>query len=79
MRIVVLTAFMVVALCACVRTKLTDWDKPGASMAEFYTDSGDCQRQANNSGATVLGVAGIYNMCMEARGYRRLFSSLLSP
>jgi hypothetical protein len=79
MRIVVLTSFMVVALCPCVHTKLTDWDKPGASMAEFYADSGDYQREANNSGATVLGLAGIYNRCMEARGYRRLFSSLLGP
>jgi hypothetical protein len=77
--VVVLIVCVLVALCGCAHTKLTDWDKPGVSMAEFYTDSNDCQRQANDSGATFLGVAGVYNMCMEARGYRRLFSSLLSP
>jgi len=74
-----LTILMLVALGGCAHTRLTDWDKPGISMAEFYSDSNDCQRQANDSGATVLGVAGVYNMCMEDRGYRRLFSGLLSP
>jgi len=75
----VLTALLLIALCGCNHTKLTDWDKPSVSMMEFYTDSNACQREANDSGATVLGRAGVYNMCMEAHGYRRLFSGLLSP
>jgi len=74
-----LTILLLVSLSACVHTKLTDWDKPGVSMMDFYADSNDCQREAKASGTTILGMSRGYNMCMEGRGYTRLFSGLLSP
>jgi hypothetical protein len=71
MRFAVL-AVLLVTLSACSHTKLTDWSKPGVSVADFNADSKDCQREVNNGGANVLGFAA-YNNCMEARGYTRLF------
>ena len=75
MRFAVLAVFILVALSACSHTKLTDWDKPGLNMADFYADSKDCQREATNSGVNVLGfsLSNVYNECMEARGYTELF------
>jgi hypothetical protein len=75
MRIAILALMMLFSLSACVRNKLTDWDKPGLTMAEFYADSTACQRET--SGALLLG-GPTYNRCMEARGYMRLFSGPLN-
>lgn len=73
MRMLFLAAFLLVVLSACMHAKLTDWDKPGASLAGFNADSEDCQRAARNSGAVALARPAAYNRCMEARGYTRLF------
>lgn len=79
MRLAVAALFVAMALCGCSRTKLTDWDKPGLSLAEFNTDTTECQREVNQNGSSALERTVItwwnepYNRCMEARGYRRLF------
>jgi hypothetical protein len=75
MRITLLAVTLLIALSACARTKLTDWDKPGLTMVEFYADSNACRREAT-SGIILLSF--VYNECMEARGYMKL-ASLLNP
>jgi hypothetical protein len=57
---------MLMTLCACAHTKLTDWDKSGEMLADFNADSKACQMSAYGYG---------YNTCTEARGYTLLWAS----
>ena len=76
MRVIVPAALMALVLGACSHTKLTDWDKPGVALNEFNADTASCQREAEERAPGTLEAftwRGVYNMCMEARGYSRLF------
>jgi hypothetical protein len=51
------------------------WDKPGATQADYNTDSYDCEKDARQSGYFGTGIIGGLNMrdffkrCMAAHGY----------